>query len=112
MEKVFVVKRVAEKLWATEEAIDGAISEASVLMSGLVDARRELKLSTNITDPATAKIVDAVKALAEARTAMIAAHDALYEAKLRIGVRTKLDGVSHGPWGMATEETEADRQAV
>jgi hypothetical protein len=91
MEKVFVVKRVAEKLWATEEAIDGAIASASGLMGGLVEARQELKVSAIVTDPATAKIADAVKALAEARSAMIAAHDALTEAKLRIGVRTKMD---------------------
>jgi hypothetical protein len=91
MEKVFVVKRVAEKLWATEEAIDGALAEASGLMSGLIEARRELKLSATVTDAATAKIAEAMKALAEARTAMVEAHGALDEVKLRIGVRTKMD---------------------
>ena len=96
MEKIFVVKRVAEKLWASENAIDGAIESAAILMGDLVAARRELDVSHEVTDPATAKIAEAMKAMADARTALIGAHDALYEAKLRIGVRTKLDG-SHNP---------------
>ncbi len=92
VEKVFVVKGVAEKLWATEDAIDGAIASAAVLMGGLVEARRELEVSHVVTDAATNKIATAMKAMADARSAMIEAHHALYEAKLRIGDRTKLDG--------------------
>ena len=97
MEKIFVVKRLASKLWATEDAIDGALTEAAGLVSDLIAARRELKVSVNVIDPTTAKIADAMKALAEARSAMMAAHDAMYEAKLRIGVRTKLVGVTDKP---------------
>lgn len=93
MEKIFVVKRVAEKLWATEEAIDGAIAEASGLMGGLVEARRELNVSPLFADASTSKVAEAMKALAEARHAMMEAHGALTEAKLRLGVRTKMDAV-------------------
>lgn len=92
MEKIFVVKRVAEKLWASEEAIDGALESASILMGDLVAARRDLEVSHIVTDAATSKIAEAMKAMADARTAMIDAHHALNEAKLRIGVRTKLEG--------------------
>ncbi len=92
MEKVFVVKKVAEKLWSTENAIDSAIAEAAKLMGGLVEARQELQVSHIVTDAATTKIAESMAALAEARRAMIEAHHALNEAKLRIGVRTKLDG--------------------
>ena len=91
MEKVFVVKRVAEKLWATEEAIDGALVEASALLNELVAGRRELKVSTVTTDAATAKIAEAMKALAEARSSMTAAHNELNEIKLRLGVRIKMN---------------------
>jgi 3-deoxy-D-arabino-heptulosonate 7-phosphate (DAHP) synthase len=104
MEKVFVVKRVAEKLWATEDAIDGAMVEASVLMSGLVEARRELKLATTVTDPATQKLVEAIKALADARAAMTAAHEELNEVQLRLGVRVKMDKL-HPP-SVAPEAAE------
>ena len=92
MEKIFVVKRVAEKLWASEEAIDGALESAAMLMGDLVAARRDLEVSHIVTDAATSKIAEAMKAMADARTALIDAHHALSEAKLRIGVRTKLDG--------------------
>ena len=95
MEKIFVVKRVAEKLWASEEAIDGALESASILMGDLVAARRDLEVSHIVTDAATSKIAEAMKAMADARTAMIDAHHALNEAKLRIGVRTKLEGPVH-----------------
>ena len=92
MEKVFVVKRVAEKLWAAENAIDGTLEQTSALMSGIVEARRDLAISHIVVDPAIGKVAEAMQALAAARHAMIEAHHALYEAKLRIGVRTKMDG--------------------
>ena len=110
MEKVFVVKRVAEKLWASENAIDGALESASVLMADLVAARRELEVSHIVTDAATHKIAESMKAMADARTAMIEAHHALFEAKLRIGVRTKLDG-GHSPWDLHEDKISMDRKA-
>ena len=91
MEKVFVVKRVAEKLWATENAIDEAIGQASALMADLVTARKEIKAGAALGEPAATKIIQALSALSEARTAMLGAHEALEEVKLRIGVRTKMD---------------------
>ena len=108
MEKIFVVKRVAEKLWASENAIDAALESASLLMGDLITERRELDVSHVVTDAATAKIAEAMKAMADARTAMIGAHDALYEAKLRIGVRTKMD-TSHNPWQNVQEDVEMQR---
>ncbi len=92
MEKVFAVKQVAEKLWATEEAIDGAMASTSALLTSVIETRRQYKVSAIVTDEATTKIAEAMKAMAEARAAMIGAHHALAEAKLRVGVRVKLDG--------------------
>ncbi len=92
VEKVFVVKRVAEKLWATEDAIDGAIAQAAQLMGDLVGARQELGVPHMLTDAATSKIAEAMNCLAQARHAMIESHSALHETRLRLGVRTKLDG--------------------
>ena len=92
MEKIFVVKKVAEQLWAAENAIDSAIADTARLMGGLVEARQDLQVSHIVTDAATGRIAESMAALAQARTAMVDAHHALYEAKLRIGVRTKLDG--------------------
>jgi hypothetical protein len=35
-------------------------------------------------------MIEAIKALSEARTAMVGVHNELNEAKLRLGIRTKL----------------------
>ena len=113
MDKVFVVKRVAEKLWSTEEAIDAAIAETSRLMAELVDARKELKVSHSVTDGATARIAASMAAMAEARTAMMDAHNALTEAKLRIGVRTpvRMDGIFK-PAPLPHIEEDSRREAI
>ncbi len=111
MEKIFVVKSVAEKLWATEEAIDGAMASASALMGGLIEARQELNYSPVLTDVATTKIAAAMQAMAAARTAMIEAHHALVETKLRIGVRTKMDG-GHKPIPNVETDEMAERRSA
>ena len=95
MEKIFVVKRVAEKLWAAEDGIDATLEQASELMSSIVEARKDLAISHIVVDPAIGKVAEAMSALAAARHAMIEAHHALYETKLRIGVRQKLEGGTH-----------------
>ncbi len=111
MEKVFVVKRVGESVRASEESIDAALASASALMSDLITARHELGVSPIVTDAATGKIAQSMKALADARAAMVEAHHALYEAQLRIGVRTKLDG-GHSPWDLHEDKPKMVRNAV
>jgi hypothetical protein len=92
MEKIFVVKRVAETLWAAEDAMDEAVQHASALTGDIVQARKDLQTSHLLWDASLAKVAEAQAALAAARTAMMQAHDALYEVKLRLGIRQKLDG--------------------
>jgi hypothetical protein len=109
MEKAFVVKRVAEKLWATENAIDEAIGQTSILMADVVTARKEVKAGAGLTEPATTKIIQAMSALSEARAAMLEAHEALEEVKLRLGVRTKM--WKPFPQLMAPPESEEQQRA-
>lgn len=91
MEKAFVAQRVAKKLFVTEAAVDGALVEASELMSELLKARKDVNASMVFADGAQAKLMEAMKALSEARTAMVGMHNELNEAKLRLGIRTKMD---------------------
>ncbi|MFT4251889.1 MAG: hypothetical protein QM608_05355 [Caulobacter sp.] len=93
MEKVFVAQRVANKLFATENAVDAAMVNAAELMSDMLKARKDLGLSAVVGDKASAKLVEALAALGEARTAMVDMHNELNEVKLRVGIRTKLAGV-------------------
>ncbi|MGZ3280837.1 MAG: hypothetical protein ACXU8S_16310 [Phenylobacterium sp.] len=91
MEKAFVAQRVAKKLFVTEAAVDGALSEAAELMSELLTARKEVNTSLVFADDVQVKLMDAMKALSEARTAMVGVHNELNEAQLRLGVRTRMD---------------------
>jgi uncharacterized coiled-coil DUF342 family protein len=90
MDKVFVAKRVAKKLFETEAAVDGALVEASELMSEMLKARQDINVSMVFADDVQVKMMEAMKALSEARTAMVAVHNELNDAKLRLGVRTKM----------------------
>ena len=103
MEKVFVAQRVATKLFATENAVDAALAEASELMADMLKARKDLGLSATVGDAAAARLVEAIAALGQARTAMVAAHGELDEARLRIGVRTKLAGYENKP-GLSSDQ--------
>jgi hypothetical protein len=95
VDKVFVAKQVASKLRATEAAVDAAMVEATELMADMIRGRVELKISAGATDPAMAKVAAAISALSEARTAMVAAHSAADELRLRVGIRTRMDGTEN-----------------
>ena len=91
MEKVFVAKSVAKKLFETEAAVDGAMIEASELLSEMLKARKDVNVSLVFADDVQVKMMEAIKALSEARTAMVGVHNELNEAKLRLGIRTKME---------------------
>ena len=94
MDKALIAQSVANKLFSTENAVDTAIAEASKLMGGLVEARHDLHVSAIVGDEAFIKVAAALSALTEARKAVVEAHSELAEAKLRVGIRTKLLGVT------------------
>ncbi len=104
MERVFVCQRVANRLFATENAVDAAILEASQLMASLVEARHEIGFAATLGAASFSKVSAAMAALTDARQAMVDAHHEMNEAKLRLGVRTKMSGT--GPKGYAGEEAE------
>ena len=111
MEKALVAQRVANRLFATEKAIDTAMAEAASLMMSMSEARTELGLSAVVGDDATSKVAQAIATLAEARRSVVAAHGSLAETKLRVGIRTKLIGVTDKPPEQVTEEVPAARRA-
>lgn len=90
MEKVFIAQGVAKQLFATEHAVDDALAQAAELMTEMLKAKKDVNLSMVVGDDAAAKLVDAIKALGEARTAMVGVHNELNDVKLRLGIRTKM----------------------
>jgi ABC-type sugar transport system substrate-binding protein len=111
MEKAFVAQRVAKKLFVTEAAVDGALAEASELMSEMLRARKDVDVSMVFADEAAVKMVEAIKALSEARTAMVGVHNELNEAKLRLGIRAKMSGQDKPPQSMEAPATTTLRAA-
>lgn len=108
MDKVFVAKHVAQKLFSTEAAVDGALIEATQLMGEMLKARQDVNTSLVFADDVQIKMMEAMKALSEARTAMVAVHNELNEAKLRLGIRTKMD--YDKPPGVTEQERTALRE--
>ena len=104
VEKALVAQRVATRLFATENAVDAAILEASQLMSSIMEARREIGFAATLGDEAIGKVSAALGALTLARHACVEAHGELNDAKLRLGVRTKMLGT--GPKGYADDARE------
>jgi hypothetical protein len=97
MDKALVAQGVANRLFATEKAVDAAMAEAAHLMTSLIDARSEMRLSAVVGDETTTKVAQAIATLAEARRSIVAAHGDLADLKLRVGVRTKLIGITDKP---------------
>src|SRR5450432_4233024 len=106
MEKAFVAQRVAKKLFVTEAAVDGALVEATELMSEMLRARQDVNVSMVFADDVQVKMMEAIKALSEARTAMVAVHSELNEAKLRLGIRAKMSGEDKPPHMAVDIETK------
>lgn len=75
MEKALVAQKLANKLFATEAAVDSAMAEAMSLVAALVETRKELGLAATVGDKATAKVAEAIATLAEARSSIVEAQD-------------------------------------
>ncbi|MFZ4607085.1 MAG: hypothetical protein ACOYM5_12585 [Caulobacter sp.] len=103
---------MARKLFATEHALDAAMTEAAELMADLLKARKDLNLSAVVGDAAPSKLVEAMSALAEARTAIVSVHNELNDVKLRIGVRTKMTGWEDKPPESDTPKNRQDLRQV
>lgn len=80
--------KIAESLFAAEEAIDNALARAAELNGNMVTARSEAKLSAVIGQDAFEVSVAAFAALARARCDIVETHRRLSEAKIQVGLRT------------------------
>ncbi len=86
MNKIETVKHVADKLFATEDAIDAAMVQSAELLSALVEGRKGLKLSAVAAEAAQSRIAESIGAMAEARRAIMAAHSSLQSLQRKMGV--------------------------
>lgn len=80
--------KVAESLFAAEEAIDAALARTAELSATIVTARTGANLSAMVGHDAFQVAASAFAALARARCDIIETHQRLDEAKTQIGLRT------------------------
>ena len=110
MDKVFVAQRINLKLQAAEKSIDVAMTEAAELLTTLIEARRELNMSTVVGDKELASLTQALVALDVARHSTVELHNGLGKMAKAMHIPVKMDIIK--PLGMAdTQERTVMREA-
>ncbi len=91
--------KVAESLFAAEEAIDMALAKVAEFNGTLATARTEAKLSAVVGQDAFETAASVFAALARARSDIVETHKRLSETKDQIGLRTMAIGDLGKPEG-------------
>lgn len=76
-----VAIQVARSLYASEDAIDAALTQVATFVAQMPAARQEAKFAAAVGQDAMAQAVAALTALNAAREAMVKAHDALADVR-------------------------------
>jgi hypothetical protein len=87
-DRLAAAMKVAESLFAAEEAIDVALARTAELNSKMVTARSDARLSALVCQDAFEVSAAAFAALARARCDIVETHKRLSEAKIQVGLRT------------------------
>lgn len=112
MKRAEMVIAGADKLFATEDAVDKALTETSELIALLMRMRVGNNLSGTYGQEAVKEIVGAAKALEKARTRMIRAHGHLDHVKAQLGCRTVMIGTELNKPVKGSAEPGATAKAV
>lgn len=99
MNKSEVVASVAGDLYATEKAVDAAITHATALVQSMIGSRTALGISPVVGADAQAKALEAIASLGAARQAVVACHTELAKDHRRMGY-----GTYAGPLAKPDEE--------
>jgi hypothetical protein len=81
-------QKVAESLFAAEDAIDVALAKAAEFSAAMVTARADAGFSALVGQDAFETSAAAFAALARARREIVDTHKHLSETKVQIGLRT------------------------
>lgn len=93
MTKTEVIASVASDLYASEQALDAAITRATTLVQAMIGARADLNISAVAGAEAQTRALEAIASLGAARQAMVACHEQLAKDHRRLGY-----GAFAGPW--------------
>jgi hypothetical protein len=106
MDKAFVAQRLVNKLHSTEKTVDSALLEVSELVSEMINARRELGISTTVGDKELAAVAEAIAALNTARHSLVSTHNGLGRIARQLHIPVKMGG------GVKAVEDEEDRTVL
>lgn len=85
MDRTEVITAVAGDLYATEKAVDAAITQATTLVQSMIGARAALSISPVAGAVSQAKAMETIAALSSAREAIVACHAELQKDHRRMG---------------------------
>lgn len=97
MDRTEVVAGVASELYATENAVDIAIAQATSLVQSMIAARSTLSMSAIVASGSQAKTMEAITALGQAREAIVAAHVEMSREHRKMGWGTYAAGPMNKP---------------
>ena len=114
MDRTEVIAGVAGELYATEKAVDDAITHATALVQAMIGARAALSISPVSGAGSQAKAVEAIMALSTARDAVVACHAELQKDHRRLGYGTYAAGPLNKPdeWDDRPMTRKADHLRV
>ncbi len=92
MTKTEVIASVAGDLNSAEQAVDAAITRATILVQSMIGSRAALNISPVAGADAQAKALEVIAALGVARQAMVACHDELAKDHRRLGYGVYAEG--------------------
>jgi hypothetical protein len=102
--------KVAQSLWAAEDALDAALARAAELSGTLASARIEANLSAIVAQDAFDGAAAALSAIAKARGELVETHRCLTQARIDLGLRAV--AVGDEPVKPMTGQAKPHLQAV
>ena len=114
MDRTEVIAGVASELYATEKAVDDAITHATTLVQSMIGARAALSISPVSGAASQAKAVEAIMALSTAREAVVACLAELQKDHRRLGYGVYAAGPVNKPdeWDDRPMTRKADHLRV
>lgn len=87
-----VAQKVADRLFALEQAIDVALTRAAELNTAMPEARGEARLPAMIGQDAFDRAAETYTSLVQARRRVVETHQSLDAARVQIGLREVATG--------------------
>jgi hypothetical protein len=92
-----VAIHVAKSLYASEDAIDAALTQVASFVAQMPAARQDAKFAACVGQDAMAQAVAALTALNAARESMVKAHEALAEVRDQFHIPMNFGGLIDKP---------------